>query len=89
MRPFAFAPLVRTTFDQARAAWKDRIVIWGGVPSIILEPDYPQDKFRRYMTDLEAKTRNTSHFIMAVSDNVMPAAELSRLEWIRDLFYGA
>ena len=86
---FACAPLVRTTFDQARAAWKDRIVIWGGVPSIILEPDYPQDKFRRYMTDLEAKTRNTSHFIMAVSDNVMPAAELSRLEWIRDLFYGA
>jgi len=79
---------VRTTFDEARAAWKDRIVIWGGVPSIILEPEYPMDAFRRYMIELEAKTRNVSHFIMAVSDNVMPAAEFDRLKWIRELFYG-
>ena len=42
---FACAPLVRCTFDEARAAWKNRIVIWGGVPSIILEPSYPLAEF--------------------------------------------
>lgn len=85
---FACAPLVRCTFDEARAAWKDNIVIWGGVPSIILEPTYPIDEFRRYMKDLHIKTKGTSHFIMAVSDNILPGAEVERLEWIRDLLQG-
>jgi hypothetical protein len=85
---FACAPLVRTTFAEAREAWKDRIVIWGGVPSTILEPGYPMEAFQRYMIDLHRKTRGRSHFIMAVSDNVMPAAELGRLKWIRRLLYG-
>lgn len=81
---FACAPLVRTTFDEARAAWEERIVIWGGVPSIILEPSYPWDAFQQYVRELHRKTVGRPHFIMAVSDNIMPSAEFERLVWIRD-----
>ncbi len=82
---FASAPLVRCTFDEAREAWDDRTVIWGGVPSIIIEASYPRDEFERYMRDLVEKTAGQPGFIMAVSDNIMPGAEFERLVWIRDL----
>ena len=82
---FATYPLVSCTFDQARQVWGDKIIIWGGVPSTILEPDYPFEQFKAYMTDLFEKTVGRSHFIMAVSDNIMPGAELDRLLWIKEL----
>jgi hypothetical protein len=84
---FASAPLVNMTFDEARKAWGDKIVIWGAIPSVILEPDYPWDKFKAYMIDLYRKTKKQPAIILAVSDNVMPAAEFDRLKWIRDLIY--
>ena len=83
---FTCAPLVNTTFDQALQAWGDQICIWGAVPSIILEPDYPFEKFKAYMEDLYAKTAGKPAFIMAVADNIMPNAEFKRLLWIRDVF---
>ena len=82
---FACAPLVATTFQQARDAWGDAVCIWGAVPSIILEPDYPWKQFRAYMEDLHSRTAGQPGFIMAVSDNIMPSAQFDRLLWIRDL----
>jgi hypothetical protein len=82
---FATAPLVACTFDQAREAWGNRIIIWGAIPSIILEPHFDESEFRSYMTDLLNKTTGQSHFILAVSDNIMPQAMFDRLCWIRDL----
>ena len=81
---FATAPLVPCTLEQARNVWGDRITIWGGVPSIILEPEYPFEDFKAYMIDLHKKTAGRPGFIMDVSDNIMPNAEYERLVWIRD-----
>ena len=81
---FTCAPLVETTFEQARDAWGERICIWGAVPSIILEPDYPWENFKAYMEDLCAKTAGKPGFIMAVADNIMPNAEFERLLRVRD-----
>jgi hypothetical protein len=81
---FACDPLVKTTFQEAWQAWKDRVVIWGGVPSIILEPDYSWQAFEEYMLQLKARTEGQPGFIMAVSDNLMPNTDFRRLLWIRD-----
>jgi len=35
---FVTAPMVSTTLAQARAAWGDRVIIWGGLPSVLLSP---------------------------------------------------
>lgn len=80
----ATAPLVSLTFDDARRAWGHRIVIWGGVPSTILEESYPEAEFHHSIEDLHAKTAGRPAFIMAVSDNIMPTASFERLVWIRD-----
>jgi len=83
----ATAPLVSLTFDEARRVWKDRVVIWGGVPSTILEESYPRADFCRYIEELHAKTVGRPGFIMAVSDNIMPGASFDRLLWIRDFLH--
>ena len=77
---YACAPLVRMTLEETRACWQDKVVIWGGVPSIILEPDYPEDAFESYLQDLDVATKGWSHFIVGVSDNVLPAADWGRLK---------
>ncbi|NQU42357.1 hypothetical protein HQ520_03675 [bacterium] len=84
---FACAPLVTTTFDEAWEAWRDKIVIWGGLPSTMLEPEYPLEEFRRYARELHETMKGRAGFIWAVSDNVMPGAELDRLKWVRDLLF--
>ena len=81
---FACAPLVDTTFDEARRVWGERIVIWGGLPSLLLEDSFTFDEFREYVEELYAKTAGQPAFILAISDNIMPAARFDRLLWIRD-----
>lgn len=82
---FATTPLADCTLRQAREAWGNRIIIWGGVPSVILEDWYPEEKFREYMEDLFRAIAPGDAFILGVSDNVMPAALVPRLEYIREL----
>ena len=81
---FATAPLVPCTLERAREVWGDRIVVWGAVPAIILEPDYPRADFEREIVDLYDQTAGRPGVIWAVSDNIMPGADFTRLCWIRD-----
>jgi len=78
-------PLVRCTFEEARRSWGECIVIWEGVPSVILERSYDRVRFENYVLALLEQTTGRSHFILGVSDNIMPGAEFERLVWIRDI----
>ena len=82
---FATDPLVKCTLEDARAAWGTSIIIWGGVPSVILEEWYPAEQFESYIRDLFRTIAPGDAFIMGVSDNVMPGAEVWRLERIAEL----
>jgi len=42
---FTTDPMVDCTLEEARQAWGDRVIIWGGVPSILLEPSVPEANF--------------------------------------------
>ncbi|MDP6495091.1 MAG: uroporphyrinogen decarboxylase family protein [Dehalococcoidia bacterium] len=82
---FATAPLAKCTLKDAREAWGTSVIIWGGVPSVILEDWYPEEDFESYMEDLFRTIAPGDAFIMGVSDNVMPGAEVSRLERIAEM----
>jgi hypothetical protein len=79
---FATYPMVRTTLEEARAAWGDRVIIWGGVPSPILESTYSDEQFEAYMKDLFRTIGSGKAFILGVADNVMPGADIERLRRI-------
>jgi len=76
---FTTAPLVSCTLKEARETWGTSMIIWGGVPSIILEDTFSEEEFERYMMELFRTIAPGDAFILGVADNVMPAAKLSRI----------
>lgn len=82
---FATHPMVPTTLAEARAAWGERVIIFGGVPSVILEAPYTDEQFEQYMDELFATIAPGEAFMLAVSDNVMPGAKIERVERITQM----
>lgn len=83
---FATAPLTETTLAEARAVLGTDVIIWGGVPSVLLEPEStPDDEFERYMDDLFRIIAPGDAFILGVADNVMPEADIRRIARITEL----
>jgi len=82
---FTTAPQVTCTLEEARQAWKDRVIIWGAVPSVILEPAYSEEAFETYMRQLFRTIAPGDAFILGVSDNIMPAALVDRLKRIAEM----
>ena len=82
---FCTAPMVEVTLEEARAAWKGDVAIFGGVPSIILEPTFPEVEFEEYMRGVFRTIAPGDAFILGVADNVMPTSIIERVERISDL----
>ncbi|MBM3956887.1 MAG: hypothetical protein FJ313_02400 [Gemmatimonadetes bacterium] len=82
---FVTHPMVPCTLKQAREKWGNSVIIWGGVPSVILEPDYPEQDFEAYMDELFQTIAPGDAFILGVADNVMPTSMLSRIRRITEL----
>jgi hypothetical protein len=79
---FATEPLVSTTLAEARAAWGDRVIVWGGVPSVILEPPYTEEQFEQYMAELFRTIGPGKAFILGIADNAMPGSDIERIRQI-------
>jgi hypothetical protein len=82
---FCTAPMVEVTLEEARAAWKSDVAIFGGVPSIILEPTFPEAEFEEYLRGVFRTIAPGDAFILGVADNVMPTSLIERVERISDL----
>ncbi|KXA94467.1 hypothetical protein AKJ65_04310 [candidate division MSBL1 archaeon SCGC-AAA259E19] len=83
---FATTPLVNnTTIEEARRKWKDKIVIWGGIPSIILEKSYSESKFKNYLLNLFKTIEPGDDFVLGISDNLMPGSKFDRVVLISSL----
>lgn len=83
------APMTRMTVAEIRAAFADRITIWGGVPSVLLCRDSAGDlQFRAWIDDLIASYGRQSRFVLGVSDMVTADCEWSRLEYITERIAG-
>lgn len=82
---FCTAPMVEVTLTEARAAWGTDVTVFGGVPSIILEPGFPEAEFEAYMQSLFRTIAPGDAFILGVADNVMPTSRIERVERISEL----
>lgn len=79
---FVTAPMVPLTLAEARAAWADEVIIWGGVPSVILCEPVTEAAFEAYMFDLFRAIAPGHAFILGVADNVMAETQFERIEKI-------
>jgi uroporphyrinogen-III decarboxylase len=78
-------PMTRMTLEEVRRAFKDRITIWGGIPSTQLcIGSTTDDEFRRYTGELLARYGHADRLVLGVSDMVTADAELDRIKYLCD-----
>jgi uroporphyrinogen-III decarboxylase len=82
---FTTAPMVPCTLEQAKKAWGNDVIIWGGIPSVILCEPFSDDAFEKYMLDLFQTVAPGDSFILGVADNVMPETKFERLVRIGEM----
>jgi uroporphyrinogen-III decarboxylase len=82
---FVTAPMVPVTLAQARAAFGSRVIIWGGIPSVILGDPWSDDEFEAYMADVFRTISPGDAFILGVADNVMPESKIERVARVTEM----
>jgi uroporphyrinogen-III decarboxylase len=78
---FSPSPLTECTFEEAWEAWHDGPLIWGGIPSPILETRTPEDEFQEYVHRL-LQTIGNKPIILGVGDMVLGNNLIERVEYI-------
>ena len=78
---FSPAPLTECTFEEAWETWRHGPLIWGGVPSPILEKRTSESEFRDYIHRLLEIIENRN-IILGVGDMVLGNNLIERVEYI-------
>ncbi len=79
------APMVKNTYRETRDSLRPEQVICGGIPSTILfKSSFSDIQFKNFLTEFKKNYRRGEPLILEVSDNVLPDADIDRLEIIRE-----
>ena len=80
---FSPAPLTSCTFEEAWNAWRDGPIIWGGIPSPILEERTLEREFIQYVQNV-LELVGDRPIILGVGDMVMGHNSIERVRYIAD-----
>ena len=80
-------PLTKITLKETRDVFRDKITIWGGIPSTaMLTANTGDEEFYQIVDEtLEAIGRG-DHMIISVADTLPPAADFNRLLYLKKKF---
>jgi hypothetical protein len=81
---FVTAPMVPLTLERAREVWGNRVIIWGGLPSLLMAPSISEEEFRAYMRHLLKVIAPGDAFILGIADNAMPDSVIDRVAWVTE-----
>jgi hypothetical protein len=84
---FTPAPLTPCTFDEAWEAWSNGPIIWGGIPSSILEDSTGDDEFHDFVEHV-LTTVGDRPIILGVGDQVLGSSMIERVQYIADQVEG-
>jgi uroporphyrinogen-III decarboxylase len=80
---FSPFPLTECTFEEAWETWRNGPIIWGGIPSPILEERTAENDFRDYVQRL-LNTIGDQPIILGVGDMVLGNNLIERVEYIAE-----
>jgi hypothetical protein len=83
---FTPAPMTQCDFRDAYSLWRDGPLIWGGIPSIILEATTPEAEFEAYLTHLDETIGATGRMILGIGDQATGLTLVPRLRRIAERF---
>ncbi len=78
---FSPTPLTPCTFEEAWEAWQGKPIIWGGIPSPILEERTPEQEFIRFVQNV-LDLVGDQPIILGVGDMVMGHNLIERVRYI-------
>lgn len=80
-------PLTNISLKETRDVFRDKITIWGGIPSTALLTATATDKeFYEIVEETLEAIGPGDHMIMSVADTLPPAADFSRLLYLKKKF---
>jgi hypothetical protein len=81
---FTPRPVTQCTLDEARDAWRDKgPLIWGGIPSPLLEERTSEEEFRRFI-DRALAPLGRRPMILGICDMVMGNNRIERVRYIAE-----
>lgn len=82
---FVTSPMVPMTLARAKEVWGSRVVVWGGIPSVLFSPSsYSVEEFRRQVEQVFQDIKPGDGVILGVADNVMPDSDIERVRWVTE-----
>jgi hypothetical protein len=78
---FTPAPVTECRFEEAWLAWENGPIIWGGIPSSVLEQRVTDDEFVQFVDDF-LDTLGSRPIIVGIGDMVMADSLIERVEYI-------
>jgi uroporphyrinogen-III decarboxylase len=79
-------PMTKCTIAEVKNAFRGRVTIFGGVPSVaLLANSMPDEEFEKYMGQLFREIAPGDRFILGVSDTTPPDAKFERLLRITEM----
>jgi hypothetical protein len=79
-------PMTKVTITEVKRAFRGKVTIFGGVPSVVLlEESMSDEEFERYMMNLFREIVPGDRFILGVSDTTPPDSKFERLLRITDM----
>ena len=79
---FTPAPVTECTLAEALEAWKDNgPIVWGGIPSPLLEERVSAEEFREFI-ELTLETLKGHPIILGIGDMVMGNNLIERVKYI-------
>ena len=83
--------MTSVTTTELRKAWGDKITIWGGLPTLILESTYSDEEFDAYVINLFKEVAPGNNFIVGMGDNFPVDGDINRVRRVVELIdkYGS
>jgi len=79
-------PMTKVTISEVKKAFKGKVTIFGGVPSVaLLEESMSDEEFERFMRNLFREIAPGDRFILGISDTTPPDAKFGRLLRITEM----
>ena len=79
-------PMTKVTITEVKKAFKGKITIFGGIPSIaLLEESMSDEEFEKFMKNLFKEIAPGDRFILGISDTTPPDAKFERLLRITEM----
>ncbi len=79
------APMTSVTTAELRRAWGNQVVIWGGIPAILFEPQYSDEDFDGYIRNLFKEIAPGNNFFVGMGDNLPFDGKIERVGRVAEL----